>query len=84
MIITLILSVILMILNLIVSIIPTFEFNIDIAGYISPLANFVGYIDTLVSLDVIVFCISLILLVDNYALIFRVFNWLWQKIPFIN
>lgn len=84
MIITILLSIILMILNLVVSFIPTIEFDINMATYIFPLANFVGYIDTFVSINVLITCISLILIVDNYSLIFRVFNWLWQKIPFIN
>lgn len=84
MIVTLILSLIIMILNLVVSLIPNIDFSIDLVSYIEPLANLTGYIDTFISIDVITFCISLILIVDNYSLIFRVVNWLWNKIPFIS
>lgn len=84
MIVTMLLNLIIMILNLILSLIPSLEFNLDLSSYISPLANLVGYVDTFVSVDVIVFCISVILIVDNWTLIFKLINWLWQKIPFIN
>lgn len=84
MIITMLLNLIIMVLNLIISLIPDITFDFNIGGYIAPLANFFGYVDSFVSLNVIVFCISLILLVDNYTLIFRLINWLWEKIPFIN
>lgn len=84
MIVAALLGIILMLLNLVVSLIPNIEFDLNIVGYITPLANFFGYIDSFVSVNVIVMCISLIIVVDNYALIFRVINWLWQKIPFIN
>lgn len=83
MIVTLLMSLIIMILNLIVSLIPNIDFDLDLISYIQPLANLAGYIDTFVSLDVILFSISLILIVDNYSLLFRVINWLWNKIPFL-
>lgn len=84
MIITMLLNLIIMVLNLIISLIPDINIDFNISGYIAPLANVFGYIDSFVSLNVIVFCISLILIVDNYTLIFRIVNWLWNKIPFIN
>lgn len=84
MIITMLLNLIIMVLNLIISLIPDINIEFNLSGYIAPLANFFGYIDSFVSLNVILFCISLILIVDNYTLIFRLINWLWNKIPFIN
>lgn len=84
MIVAALLGIILMLLNLVVSLIPNLEFDLNIVSYITPLANFFGYVDSFVSVNVIVMCISLVIVVDNYALIFRVINWLWQKIPFIN
>ena len=84
MIVSALLGIILMLLNLVVSLIPNFEVSYDIVSYITPLANFFGYIDSFVSVNVILMCITLVILVDNYALVFRVINWLWQKIPFIN
>lgn len=84
MIVTMLLNLVLLILNLILGLIPNLEFSFDVAGYISPLINAFGYLDTFISLNVIVFCVSMILIVDNYALIFKLINWLWEKIPFIN
>lgn len=84
MIVTMLLNLIIMILDFIVSLIPAISFDFDISGSIQPLANVFGYIDTFVSLSVITFCISIYLIVDNYSLIFRLVNWLWEKIPFIN
>lgn len=84
MIVAALLGIVLMLLNLIVSLIPNLELDLNIVSYITPLSNFFGYIDSFVSINVIVLCISLVILVDNYGLIFRVINWLWQKIPFIN
>lgn len=82
MIVVLIVSLVFIILNLFISLIPEFNLNVDIAGYISTLSNFVGYIDTFISLDVIVLCISLILIVDNFSFLFKLLSWLWEKIPF--
>lgn len=84
MIITMLLNLVVMFLELILSLIPSISFELDLVSYIEPLINVFGYLDTFVSLNVITFCISMILIVDNYSLIFKLVNWLWEKIPFIN
>lgn len=62
--------------------IPTVEITLDVGAYAAPMANLFGYIDTFVSLDVIVLCITTILIVDNWALIVKLAIRVWEMIPF--
>ncbi len=84
MIISLIIEALLGFVNLIVSLIPSFDFDFNIGGYIGTVANFFGYIDSFISISVILFCVSAVLIVDNFSFILKIINFIWSKIPFIN
>lgn len=84
MIITVIFEFILNIVSLILSFIPEIKLNVDIGGYVGSLADTFAYLDSFVSLKVLTFCISSILIVDNFSFILKIFNFIWSKIPFIN
>lgn len=68
--------------NWAVSLIPQFNWTLDISGYVAPMADAFGYIDTIVSLDVLVLCITTILIVDNWSLIVHLVVKIWELLPF--
>ena len=51
--------------------IPNVSLPIDLAAYLAPVANFFGYLNTFVSLQLLSVCISTVLIVDNWALIVK-------------
>lgn len=79
-----IIQVLLSFVQLVVSFIPELDFNFDIAGYVSSVSSIFGFIDSFVSVQAILFCISASLLVDNFSFIVKIFNFIWSKIPFIS
>ncbi|MEQ7224777.1 hypothetical protein ABQD65_13680, partial [Vagococcus fluvialis] len=66
------------------SLIPSFDFDFNISGHIGAVVNTFGYIDSFVSINTVVFCISAILFVDNFSFVLKIINFIWSKIPFIN
>lgn len=66
----------------IINMFPTINLPIDIAAYIQPVANAVGYIDTFIDVTLITACISTILIVDNWSLIVKVAIKIWSLLPF--
>lgn len=66
----------------IINLFPTIELPIDIASYIAPVANAVGYIDTFIDVGLISSCIATILIVDNWSLIVKVAIKIWSLLPF--
>lgn len=69
-------------MNWFVNIIPDVSLPLDISGYIAPVANAVGYVDTFVSLPVIVACLTAVLIVDNWTIIVRLALKIWELLPF--
>lgn len=67
----------------VIELIPVIELPLNVSSYIAPVANVVGYIDTLVSIQVILLCISAIFIVDNWALIVKIAIKIWEMIPFV-
>lgn len=65
-----------------VNIIPDVSLPLDISGYIAPVANAVGYIDTFVSLPVLAACVAAVLIVDNWAILVRLALKVWELLPF--
>lgn len=79
-----IIQALLMVVNLVVSLIPEINFDFDISGYVSSVADIFGFIDTFVSVQAILLCIAATLLVDNFSFVVKIFSFIWAKIPFIN
>lgn len=84
MILNLIIQALLMFVNLVVSLIPEIDFSFDISGYIGAVANIFGYVDSFISIQSILFCVTATLVVDNFSFIVKIFTFIWSKIPFIN
>lgn len=79
-----IIQVLLMFVNLVVSLIPEINFDFNISGYIGAVADIFGFIDTFVSVQAILLCVTASLIVDNFSFVVKIFNFIWSKIPFIN
>lgn len=62
--------------------IPAIELPLSISDYIAPVANAVGYIDTFVSLPVLLLCITAVTIVDNWSFLVRLLIRLWELLPF--
>lgn len=67
---------------MLINMIPDFDVPNNLINLLAPVANFVGYIDTFISLPVLLSCMAFILLVDNWNLIVRILMQLWEMIPF--
>ena len=65
----------------IVASIPTIELPVNIDNYIAPLANFIGYIDTFVVIEIIALCITTIIIADNWALVVKLAVKIWSLLP---
>lgn len=65
-----------------ISSIPEVEVPYSLIDLLAPIANFVGYIDTFVSLPIIVMCMAFILVIDNWNLVVRISSRIWEMIPF--
>jgi len=82
MIVTNIMNMFIGIMQAIINAFPTIDLPIDIAAYVRPVANAVGYLDTFIDIGVITLCISAILIVDNWSLIIKVTMKVWSLLPF--
>ena len=65
------------------SLLPDLNFMVSISSYIQPVANFVSYIDSFVSVSLIASCITVILVYDNWRFVWAALNFVWDKLPFI-
>lgn len=59
--------------------IPELNFSVARFDFISPLANFWGYLDSFVHLDILVACIGLVILADNISLITKILRFILAK-----
>lgn len=66
----------------IVGSIPDLNTPQSLVEILAPVASFVGYMDTFVSLGVIVTCMAFILLIDNWNLVIRISTLVWEMLPF--
>lgn len=62
--------------------IPDVDLQLDLGGFVAPMANAIGYMDTFISLDVVVACIVAVLIADNWALVVRLAIRIWELLPF--
>lgn len=62
--------------------IPDIELNLNVGSFAAPMADVFGYMDTFISLDVVVMCIVAILIVDNWALVVKLAIRVWELLPF--
>jgi len=65
-----------------VALIPDVDINLSVGAYLAPMADMFGYMDTFVSLDVVVACIAAVIIVDNWALVVRLVLKIWELLPF--
>lgn len=82
MIIELLFNLIFGIVNLIISMIPDFDININL-GWISGLSVVFQYVDMFCDVGVLLMIISVVLLRDNFIFIKNIIMALVRKIPFI-
>lgn len=71
-------------IDMFLSMLPDFDINLDISGAISAVSQLFAYVDNFVSVNAIVTCISMILVVDNFSFIVKIFNFVIRKIPGIS
>lgn len=68
--------------DLFMNVLPDIELPLTFSDYVGAVANVVGYLDTFISLPVVILCISTILIIDNFAIIIRLAAWVWSLLPF--
>lgn len=71
-------------IDMFLSLLPEFDINVDISGAIGAVGQLFGYVDNFVSVNAILTCISLVLVVDNFSFIVKIFNFIIRKIPGIS
>lgn len=70
-------------IKFIMNLIPQFDFtNIDWSG-LDSFADAIAYVNYFIPVDIIVACIGLLLVIDNWLFIKNIFNWIINKVPFI-
>lgn len=70
--------------DFLVSLIPTFNINLDFGAILAPLAKVFGLLGNIIDLKVVAVCVGVIIVRDNYILLKDVLVAVIHKIPFIN
>ena len=83
MIINLIFSALIGLMSMLLNLIPDLSLSFDLSPYIDTVSTYIGYVDMFISVDVVLFCITSIIVVDNFGFLVRVISFIWSKIPFI-
>ena len=83
MIIELLFDVLFRVIDFIIGLIPSFDFDFNL-GYIGELGKVFKYVDILVDVKVLLMIISVILIRDNFVFLKNIFMAIVKKIPFIN
>lgn len=65
------------IVDWLISLMPAIDINVG--DFVGAVAHFFGYIDTLISLDVVVACIAVVIVVDNFAFFTRILKFILNK-----
>lgn len=71
-------------IDMFLSLLPEFDLSIDISGAVGAVSELFGYVNNFVSVNAILTCISLVLVVDNFSFIVKIFNFIIRKIPGIS
>lgn len=61
---------------------PNVQYAINLDPYLSPVASAVSYLDTFVSLQLIVGCLAMIIIIDNFGIVLKLIRFVWELIPF--
>lgn len=83
MIIELLFEVLFGVIDFIIGLIPSFDFDFNL-GYIGELGKVFKYVDILVDVKVLLMIISVVLIRDNFVFLKNIFMAIVKKIPFIN
>lgn len=67
------------IVDWIFSLIPDLNFGLLSFDFVTPIADFWGYIDSFVSLDMLIACIAVVIIVDNISLLTRLIRFILSK-----
>ncbi|MHC5217626.1 hypothetical protein ACYSNR_13700 [Enterococcus sp. LJL128] len=68
--------------DIVISLIPAFDFGIDM-GMLNPLRDLFAFLDNAVSVSLILSILGLYILRDNFTLIKNIFFAVVRKIPFV-
>lgn len=71
------------IVDFIIGLIPSFDFDFNL-GYLSEVVKVFGYANMIVDVKVILMIISVVVIRDNFVFLKNVFMAIVSKIPFIN
>ena len=69
-------------INWLLGLLPSVQYAINLDPYLSPVANAVSYLDTFVSLQLIIGCIGMIIIIDNFGIVLNILRFIWDLIPF--
>lgn len=83
MIIELLFEVLFGVIDFIIGLIPSFDFDFNL-GYIGELGKVFKYVNILVDVKVLLMIISVVLIRDNFVFLKNIFMAIVKKIPFIN
>lgn len=83
MLITFLFNIFVTFINWFLGLLPTVQYAINWNEYTAPVAHYVAMLDVFVSLDVIVACIAVIMIIDNWGFIYSFGLEILEKIPFI-
>ena len=69
-------------INWMLGLLPSVQYAINLDPYLSPVASAVSYLDTFVSLQLIIGCIGMIIIIDNFGIVLNILRFIWDLIPF--
>lgn len=70
-------------IDIIVSLIPSFDFNIDL-GILNPIKDLFAFLDNAISVSLILSILGIIIIRDNFTLIKNIFFAIVRKLPFVD
>ncbi|MFD1899685.1 hypothetical protein [Enterococcus termitis] len=70
-------------IDIIISLIPSFDFQIDL-GMLNPVKEVFAFLDNAVSVSLILSILAIIFIRDNFTLIKNIFFAIVRKIPFVD
>ena len=71
------------IVDFIIGLIPSFDFDFNL-GYLGALVSVFRHVDVLIDVKVILMIISVVLIRDNFVFLKNIFMSIVRKLPFIN
>jgi len=70
-------------IDILVSLIPSFDFNIDL-GILNPIKDLFAFVDNAISVSLILSILGIIIIRDNFTLIKNIFFAIVRKLPFVD